>query len=305
MSLKIKVIIVTSSEKISDLDVNTDMLEEGDNVNYLINNIEESLKKNNRNDLLFDKNNFSLHKLKNENENCLWNNDVCRNKKSLDNYEIENNSIYCLKLKKRNDVEIPKFLKSGLSLINNLNVYEKKLKNYTLKLLYFNNDILDYLILSDNYELYFQFDLKKDIFIIKKYINKILEYNFVSNIEIKKMENNLDKIGYGKIIFSNGIIHEGTFKVIDLKNFYLSSGRIIFPNGIIYEADFLRNNNFLYFNEGTVSFPNGKILKGEFKIDQNNKINLLNGKTIYPDGKIVESKFDNITNKYTKFLSKN
>lgn len=281
MSLKIKVIIVTSSEKISDLDVNTDMLEEGDSLNYLINNIEESFKKNNRNDLLFDKNIFSLHKLKDENENCLWINDVSRNKKSLDNCEIENNSIYCLKLKKRN--------------------YEKKFKNYRLKFLHFNNDILDYLILSDNYELYFQFDLKRDIFIIKKYINKILEYNFVSNIEIKK----IDKLGYGKIIFSNGIIHEGKFTIIDLTNFYLSSGKIIFPNGMIYEADFLRNKDFLYFNEGTVSFPNGNILKGEFVTNKNNEINLLNGKIFYPDGKIIQTKFDNLTNKYTKFLSKN
>ena len=247
-----------------DIDLkNFKNLEKGDKLDLLINNIENYYlnNNNNNNNISFDKNNISLHKLKDENDKCLWSNDVLRKNKNYEDLDIEDNSIYCLKIKNNENNEsnlIPVSIKSGF--INNID------KKINVNCVHFDkdNNIYKFMIITEKSKLYFLYDIIKQKIIIDKCTDLESKLIFESNIELNINENIIENYGKGKITFLHGIIYDGKFNFITLHNFYFSNGKAIYPNGKIMEGIFIQKNNKTYLLNGKITFPDGKIMEGEF-----------------------------------------
>jgi len=308
------------NNNISDqLDINLKNLEKGDTLNYLINNIENYLSEFNKNNISFDKNNITIHKLKDINNKCLWSNDLMRNNKCYDDLEIEDNSIYCLKFKNINNISLPKNIKSGYnSNIDKIKDFKNINNKYLLNDHNSENNICNLLMINDNYQLFFKYIKNEEKYIIEKSINIVPKLSFKSNIVIKKIGNQLEKYGYGKITFSDGLIYNGVFIFNNLHNFNFTHGIAIYPDGRIMKGDFIKMNNKIYLLKGKINYPNGIIMEGEFdKIYLYfDKYILLNGikilskdyreEGIFNDNKLLNGKIT--TSKYIyegKFSRKN
>ena len=304
----IKVLININSNEYNEINIKLDNLEKGDTINYLIGNVEKYLfLLNKNNNLSFHKTNLSIHKLVNNNEECLWSNNILRNKKMYEDLEIEDDSIYCFKFKNISDIQIPKFIKTGyISTINNNEImYENFNKNFKIKCIGVEKDIFKFLAITFNYSLYFTFNKKEQKYIIEKSVNIEPKLSFNSNIEIKLNLNILNKIGFGKMIYSDGLTYDGKFNFIDLRNFYFIEGKAIYSDGRTMEGNFLKINNKIYLENGKIIYPNGNILDGQFdKIYLYfNKYCLLKGKKInknkyieeglFNDNKLLEGKITN------------
>lgn len=296
-----------NSNEFFDINIKYDNLEKGDTLNYLIGNVEKEIFLLDKNiKLTFHSSNLSIHKLDDNNKECLWSNNVLRIKKSYEELEIEDNSIYCFKFKNINDILIPNIIKSGrtnLSLNNEINnKINNEINNFFLlknncKIVNISieNNMYKYLAITNFYSLNFSYYSKEEKFIIEKSINNEPKLSFNSYIEIKKNKNILDKIGYGNITFSDGLKYEGKFNFNNyFLNFYFIEGKATYPDGKLMEGKFIKINNKIYLSNGRITYPNNIIIEGEFdKIYLYfNKYFLLKGKKIFSNNYIEEGLFN-------------
>ena len=247
MSFKnIKILVNLDSKNTHEINVNLDNLEKGDTLNYLIGNVENYFKNN----ISFDKNNISLHKFKDINDKCLWSNDISKKDKLCENLEIEDDSIYCLKFKNIQDIEIPKFIKSGIDNNNDILNNLKNLKNFSLvnlKINYINDGIIKegtFIKVNDRLHLSNGKITYLDV--------KIIEGEFDKKYFLFDMNINKDFLLEGKKIISNNYIEEGFFD-----NNKLLKGKITTSN-YIYQGVFDRNSKLLY---GKITDLNNKLIK--------------------------------------------
>jgi len=305
MSFSKTKIYISLDNNLEELDIDNNNLDHGDTLNYLIGNMENYFSKyNNKNNISFDKNNISIHKLKTNKDICLWSNNVLRNKKDYYDIEIEDNSIYCLKFKNIGNIEIPKFIKSGID-INNKVIYNKVIfsdskKKNSINYISCENNIHNLLLDTDKYQLYFKYLKDENKYIIEKSINIELKLSFTSRIEVTKNGSILEQYGYGKIIYSDGLIYNGKFIFSDINSFYFCNGTATYPDGTIMTGNFVKMYNKIFLSDGKINYLDGRILEGVF--DESyfifNKYILLNDKEKELNDKEQEFK---ILNKKRKF----
>jgi hypothetical protein len=283
-------IYISLNNNLEELNIDNNNLEYGDTLNYLIGNMENYFSKSdNKNNISFDKNNISIHKLKTNKDICLWSNNVLRNNKDYDDIEIEDNSIYCLKFKNMYNIEIPKFIKSGID-INNKAIYNKVIfsdfkSNYSINYISCENNIHNLVLITDKYQLFFKYLKDENKYIIEKSINIEPKLSFTSRIEVNKNNSILEKYGYGKIIYSDGLIYDGKFIFSDINSFNFCNGTATYSDGTVMIGNFVKLHNKIFLSDGIINYSDGRVLEGVF--DESyfafNKYILLNNKLIDQD----------------------
>lgn len=310
MSFSNTKIYISLDNKLEELNINNNNLENGDTLNYLIGNMENYFFKSDiKINISFDKNNISIHKLKTNKDICLWSNNVLRNNKDYDDIEIEDNSIYCLKFKNICNIKIPKSIKSGID-INDKVIYNKVIfsdskKKNSINYISCENNIHNLVLITDKYQLFFKYLKDENKYIIEKSINIEPKLSFTSSIEVIKNGSILEKYGYGKIIYSDGLIYDGKFIFSDINSFYFCNGTATYSDGTVMIGNFVKVHNKIFLSDGIINYFDGRVLEGIFDefYFAFNKYILLNNKLLDQDTVVNKKrKFseEDILNEYKK-----